>query len=114
MVTPWNYPLLQVAYKVAPAIAAGNTFVLKQAELTPHTAMLLMAVTKELGLPDGVANLITGAGAACGNPLSTNPDVDMVSFTGGMQTGKLIARNAAETGTSSLPTPTSTLPSTTR
>lgn len=97
MVTPWNYPLLQVAYKVAPAIAAGNTFVLKQAELTPHTAMLLMAVTKELGLPDGVANLITGAGANCGNPLSTHPDVDMVSFTGGLQTGKLIARNAAET-----------------
>ncbi|WP_018019154.1 aldehyde dehydrogenase family protein [Corynebacterium ciconiae] len=97
LITPWNYPLLQVAWKVAPALAAGNSFVLKPAELTPHTAMLLMAVLREQGLPDGVANLVTGAGATCGNPLSQSPDVDMVSFTGGLQTGKLIARNAAET-----------------
>lgn len=97
LITPWNYPLLQVSWKVAPAIAAGNTFVLKQAELTPHTAMLLMAVLRDAGLPDGVANLITGAGANCGNPLSQHPDVDMVSFTGGLVTGKLIAKNAAET-----------------
>lgn len=97
LITPWNYPLLQVSWKVAPALAAGNAFVLKQAELTPHTAMLLMAVLRAAGLPDGVANLITGAGAACGNPLSQHPDVDMVSFTGGLKTGKLIAKNAAET-----------------
>lgn len=97
LITPWNYPLLQVSWKVAPAIAAGNTFVLKQAELTPHTAMLLMAAFEEAGLPAGVANLITGAGANCGNPLSTHPDVDMVSFTGGLETGKLIAKNAAGT-----------------
>ncbi|KAB3523322.1 aldehyde dehydrogenase family protein [Corynebacterium zhongnanshanii] len=97
LITPWNYPLLQVAWKVAPALAAGNAFVLKQAELTPHTAMLLMAVLEEVGVPAGVANLITGAGARCGNPLSTHPDVDMVSFTGGLATGKIIARNAAET-----------------
>ncbi|GAB3946150.1 aldehyde dehydrogenase family protein [Corynebacterium tapiri] len=97
LITPWNYPLLQVSWKVAPAIAAGNTFVLKQAELTPHTAMLLMRVFKDAGLPDGVANLITGAGAECGNPLSTHEDVDMVSFTGGLETGRIIARNAAET-----------------
>ncbi|MDO5032591.1 aldehyde dehydrogenase family protein [Corynebacterium sp.] len=97
LITPWNYPLLQVSWKVAPALAAGNSFVLKQAELTPHTAMLLMAVLKECGLPDGVGNLITGAGARCGNPLSQHPDVDMVSFTGGLATGKIIARNAAET-----------------
>lgn len=97
LITPWNYPLLQVAWKVAPALAAGNTFVLKQAELTPHTAMMLMGVLQEAGLPDGVANLITGAGADCGNPLSTSPDVDMVSFTGGLVTGKVIAKNAAET-----------------
>lgn len=96
LITPWNYPLLQVSWKVAPALAAGNSFVLKQAELTPHTAMLLMAVLDELGLPAGVGNLITGAGANCGNPLSESPDVDMVSFTGGLQTGRLIARNAAE------------------
>ena len=97
LITPWNYPLLQVAWKVAPALAAGNTFVLKQAELTPHTAMLLMAVLREVGLPDGVANLITGAGASCGNPLSQSPDVDMVSFTGGLVTGRIIAANAAAT-----------------
>lgn len=97
LITPWNYPLLQVAWKVAPALAAGNTFVLKQAELTPHTAMLLMSVLEEAGVPAGVANLITGAGANCGNPLSQHPDVDMVSFTGGLVTGKLIAKNAAET-----------------
>ena len=97
LITPWNYPLLQVAWKVAPALAAGNTFVLKQAELTPHTAMLLMSVLAEAGVPAGVANLITGAGARCGNPLSQDPRVDMVSFTGGLVTGKLIAKNAAET-----------------
>ena len=97
LITPWNYPLLQVSWKVGPALAAGNTFVLKQAELTPHTAMLLMAALKECGLPDGVGNLITGAGANCGNPLSQHPDVDMVSFTGGLVTGKIIAKNAAET-----------------
>ncbi|WP_448855452.1 aldehyde dehydrogenase family protein [Corynebacterium camporealensis] len=97
LITPWNYPLLQVSWKVAPALAAGNSFVLKQAELTPHTAMLLMSALQEAGLPDGVANLITGAGAECGNPLSQHPEVDMVSFTGGLATGKIIARNAAET-----------------
>lgn len=95
LITPWNYPLLQVSWKVAPALAAGNTFVLKQAELTPHTAILLMAIFNELGLPEGVANLITGAGATCGNPLSQSPDVDMVSFTGGLETGRIIAKNAA-------------------
>ena len=97
LITPWNYPLLQVSWKVAPALAAGNTFVLKQAELTPHTAMMLMTVLAEAGVPAGVANLITGAGASCGTPLSTSPLVDMVSFTGGLVTGRLIARNAADT-----------------
>ncbi|MFW9033823.1 aldehyde dehydrogenase family protein [Corynebacterium striatum] len=97
LITPWNYPLLQVSWKVAPALAAGNSFVLKQAELTPHTAMLLMVGLKQAGLPDGVGNLITGAGANCGNPLSQHPEVDMVSFTGGLATGKIIAKNAAET-----------------
>ena len=96
LITPWNYPLLQVSWKVAPALAAGNSFVLKQAELTPHTAMMLLSILKEAGLPDGVGNLITGAGASCGNPLSQHPDVDMVSFTGGLVTGRLIAKNAAE------------------
>jgi betaine-aldehyde dehydrogenase len=97
MITPWNYPLLQVAWKVAPALAAGNTFVLKPAELTPHTAILLMDVLDELGLPAGVANLVLGAGAEAGAPLSSHPDVDLVSFTGGLVTGRKIAAAAAAT-----------------
>jgi len=97
LITPWNYPLLQAAWKIAPALAAGNTFVLKPAELTPHTAILMMDVLDELGLPAGVANLVLGAGAAAGGPLSTHPDVDMVSFTGGLVTGRLLAANAAAT-----------------
>ncbi|MCP3426431.1 aldehyde dehydrogenase family protein [Rothia sp. AR01] len=97
MITPWNYPLLQVAWKVAPALAAGNTFVLKPAELTPHTAILLLDVLDELGLPAGVANLVLGAGAEAGAPLSSHPDVDMVSFTGGLVTGHKIAAAAAAT-----------------
>ncbi|SQC37536.1 Betaine aldehyde dehydrogenase [Rothia kristinae] len=97
MITPWNYPLLQVAWKVAPALAAGNTFVLKPAELTPHTAILLMDVLDKLGLPAGVANLVLGAGAEAGAPLSTHPDVDLVSFTGGLVTGRKIAESAAAT-----------------
>ncbi|MBV7296044.1 aldehyde dehydrogenase family protein [Corynebacterium sp. TAE3-ERU12] len=97
LITPWNYPLLQVAWKVAPAIAAGCTFVLKPAELTPHTAILLMQVLVEAGLPDGAGNLVTGAGANAGAPLSEDPRVDMVSFTGGLVTGRAIAAEAAKT-----------------
>ena len=97
LITPWNYPLLQAAWKVAPALAAGNTFVLKPAELTPHTAILLMQVLDDLDVPAGVANLVLGAGASAGAPLSEHPDVDLVSFTGGLATGKIIAREAAAT-----------------
>ncbi|MDF0532254.1 aldehyde dehydrogenase family protein [Tsukamurella sp. 8F] len=97
LITPWNYPLLQAAWKVAPAIAAGDTFVLKPSELTPHTSILLVRLMDDLGLPAGVANLVLGAGATAGAPLSTHPDVDLVSFTGGLATGRLIARSAADT-----------------
>ncbi|AZZ79863.1 betaine-aldehyde dehydrogenase [Gordonia alkanivorans] len=97
LITPWNYPLLQAAWKVAPALAAGNTFVLKPAELTPHTSILLLEVLDGLGLPAGVANLVLGAGADAGAPLSSHPDVDLVSFTGGLVTGRVIAREAAAT-----------------
>ncbi|KAA9153334.1 aldehyde dehydrogenase family protein [Amycolatopsis acidicola] len=97
LITPWNYPLLQVAWKVAPALAAGNTFVLKPSELTPNTAILLMRTLTEAGLPAGVANLVLGAGAEAGAPLSEHPGVDMVSFTGGLATGKRIAAAAAAT-----------------
>lgn len=97
LITPWNYPLLQAAWKIAPALAAGNTFVLKPAELTPHSAILMMSVLDDLGVPPGVANLVLGAGASAGAPLSSHPDVDLVSFTGGLATGKIIAREAAAT-----------------
>lgn len=97
LITPWNYPLLQTAWKVAPALAAGNTFVLKPSELTPHTAILLMGLLKEAGLPDGAANLVLGAGATAGAPLSTDERVDLVSFTGGLITGRRIMAAAAPT-----------------
>ncbi|GAB2474966.1 aldehyde dehydrogenase family protein [Jatrophihabitans fulvus] len=97
LITPWNYPLLQTAWKVAPALVAGNTFVLKPSELTPSTAILLMKALAEAGLPDGVANLVLGAGAVVGAPLADDPRVDLVSFTGGLDTGRTIAAAAAAT-----------------
>jgi len=97
LITPWNYPLLQTSWKVAPALAAGNTFVLKPSELTPSTAILLMRTLQEAALPDGVANLVLGAGAEAGAPLSDHPDVDMVSFTGGLVTGRRVMAAAAAT-----------------
>ena len=97
LITPWNYPLLQTSWKVAPCLAAGNTFVLKPSELTPSTAILLMHVLAEAGLPDGVANLMLGAGAEAGAPLAEHPDVDLVSFTGGLVTGRTVMAAAAVT-----------------
>ncbi|MFG1822784.1 aldehyde dehydrogenase family protein [Microbispora bryophytorum] len=97
LITPWNYPLLQTSWKVAPALAAGNTFVLKPSELTPSTAILLMRLLEEAGLPPGVANLVLGAGPEAGAPLAEHPDVDMVSFTGGLATGRRIMASAAQT-----------------
>lgn len=97
LIAPWNYPLLQAAWKIAPALAAGCSFVLKPSELTPHTAVLMLDVLDGLGLPRGVANLVLGAGPVVGAPLSEHPDVDMVSFTGGLETGKRIAASAAAT-----------------
>ncbi|MYT38653.1 aldehyde dehydrogenase family protein [Streptomyces sp. SID8356] len=97
LITPWNYPLLQTAWKVAPALAAGNTFVLKPSELTPHTAVLLMGLLVEAELPEGVANLVLGTGAAVGAPLTEDPRVDMVSFTGGLATGRAVMAAAGPT-----------------
>ncbi|RYI23874.1 aldehyde dehydrogenase family protein [Dermacoccus sp. 147Ba] len=97
LITPWNYPLLQTAWKIAPAIAAGNTFVLKPAELTPQSSMWLMDALAEAGLPAGVANLVTGPGATVGSEMTTNEDVDLVSFTGGLVTGRAIMAAAAPT-----------------
>ena len=97
LITPWNYPLLQASWKVAPALLAGNTFVLKPSELTPSTAMLLMDTLAEAGLPPGVANLVTGTGRDVGAVLTEHPDVDLVSFTGGLETGRAIMAAAAPT-----------------
>jgi len=97
LITPWNYPLLQVAWKVAPCLAAGNTFVLKPSELTPHSAIHLMKLLDEAGLPAGVANLVLGDGANAGALLSEDPRVDLVSFTGGLATGKRIMATASGT-----------------
>lgn len=97
LITPWNYPLLQTSWKVAPALAAGNTFVLKPSELSPSTAILLLRYLAEAGLPPGVGNLVLGAGPTAGAPLSTHPAVDLVSFTGGLQTGRHLMAQAAPT-----------------
>ncbi|SDS06569.1 aldehyde dehydrogenase family protein [Microlunatus soli] len=97
LISPWNYPLLQAAWKIAPALAAGNTFVLKPSELTPHTAIMIIELLTEVGVPAGVANLVLGAGPVAGAPLSEHEDVDLVSFTGGLATGKIIAASAAAT-----------------
>ena len=97
LITPWNYPLLQTSWKVAPALAAGNTFVLKPSELTPATAVHLMRLLEEAGVPAGVANLVIGAGGGVGAALVEDPRVDLVSFTGGVATGKRIMAAASET-----------------
>ncbi|SDD84726.1 aldehyde dehydrogenase family protein [Nocardioides lianchengensis] len=97
LITPWNYPLLQTAWKVAPCLATGNTFVLKPSELTPSTALWLMDALTEAGLPSGVANLVPGDGPGVGAPLTEHPGVDLVSFTGGLATGKRVMAAAAGT-----------------
>ena len=97
LITPWNYPLLQASWKVAPALLAGNTLVLKPSELTPSTAILLMDTLTEAGVPAGVANLVTGSGPEVGSVLTSDPRVDMVSFTGGLATGKAIMVAGAAT-----------------
>lgn len=97
LIGPWNYPLLQASWKVAPALVAGCSFILKPSELTPSSATALFQLLDEAGTPRGVANLVLGAGAVVGAPLTSDPRVDMVSFTGGLVTGKAIMRTAADT-----------------
>ncbi|MGC4869748.1 aldehyde dehydrogenase family protein [Micromonospora sp. DT53] len=95
-ITPWNYPLHQVMAKLAPALAAGCTVVLKPSELTPLTAYLLFDAVTEAGLPPGVLNLVPGTGPVVGEALAGHPDVDLVSFTGSTATGTRIMRLAAD------------------
>ncbi|WP_330328783.1 aldehyde dehydrogenase family protein [Streptomyces sp. NBC_00536] len=97
LITPWNYPLLQASWKVAPALAAGNTFVIKPSELTPLSTVVLIELLLEAGLPEGVANIVTGAGDPVGARLAAHPDVDLVSFTGGLDSGTKVAHAAADT-----------------
>jgi betaine-aldehyde dehydrogenase len=97
LIGPWNYPLLQASWKVAPALVAGCSFILKPSELTPSSAVILMRILDEAGLPKGVANLILGSGAAVGATLTSDPRVDMVSFTGGLLTGQKIMSAASAT-----------------
>jgi betaine-aldehyde dehydrogenase len=96
LIAPWNYPLLQMSWKVAPALAAGNTVVLKPSEVTPLTTVALVEALEKAGTPAGVVNLVLGAGASVGSALVTAPEVDLVSFTGGLATGRAIMRAAAE------------------
>jgi aldehyde dehydrogenase (NAD+) len=96
-IVPWNFPLLMAAWKLAPALATGNTVVLKPAETTPLTALLLAEVIQEAELPPGVVNIVTGAGAT-GAALVEHEDVDKLAFTGSTEVGKIIKRSTAGTG----------------
>jgi aldehyde dehydrogenase (NAD+) len=95
-VVPWNFPLLMLAWKIAPALACGNTVVLKPAETTPLTAMLFAEICQQADLPPGVVNIVTGAGDT-GHSLVAHPDVDKVAFTGSTEVGRSIARTVAGT-----------------
>lgn len=95
LIVPWNFPLLMSAWKIAPALAAGNTIVYKPAEVTPVTAFKLFEILEEVGLPKGVANMVLGQGAIIGQTISESHDVDMVSFTGSTEIGRGIMRAAA-------------------
>ena len=96
-IIPWNFPLLMLAWKIAPALATGNTVVLKPAETTPLTAMAFASICDQVGLPSGVVNIVTGAGAT-GAALVRHPDVQKVAFTGSTEVGKDIQRAVAGTG----------------
>jgi betaine-aldehyde dehydrogenase len=95
-IIPWNYPLLMAAWKVAPALAAGCTAVLKPSELTPLTALELARIAHEAGLPAGVLNVVTGTGSAAGQPLAQHPAVRKLAFTGSVPTGASVMAAAPQ------------------
>ncbi|WP_025898382.1 aldehyde dehydrogenase family protein [Sneathiella glossodoripedis] len=97
LITPWNWPMNQVTLKVIPAIATGNTVVLKPSEIAPLSSLLFAEMMDEAGFPAGVFNLVNGDGAGVGTQLSGHPDVDMISFTGSTRAGIAISKNAADT-----------------
>ncbi|SDC41146.1 betaine-aldehyde dehydrogenase [Terribacillus halophilus] len=94
-ITPWNYPLLQASWKLAPALATGNTLIMKPSEITPLTTIKVFELMEEAGFPAGVVNLVLGAGDTVGAELANNTDVDLISFTGGVATGKKIMQAAS-------------------
>src|SRR5438874_6850480 len=96
-ITPWNYPLHQIANKVAPALAAGCTVVLKPSEVTRLNAFILAEIIDDAGLPAGVFNLVTGTGPVVGEAIAAHPDIDMVSFTGSTRAGKRVSELASQT-----------------
>ncbi|MEP7131920.1 MAG: aldehyde dehydrogenase family protein, partial [Acidobacteriota bacterium] len=96
-ITPWNFPLLQAMWKIAPALALGNTVVLKPASVTPLTALLFAELLTEAGLPPGAFNVVPGPGATVGAAMAEHPGIDKISFTGETETGKSILRAAAGT-----------------
>ena len=97
LITPWNWPINQIALKVIPAFVTGCTMILKPSEMAPLSAMLFAEMIHEAGFPSGVFNLVNGDGLGVGTQISSHPDIDMVSFTGSTRAGKLISKNAADT-----------------
>src|ERR671916_2409987 len=97
LIVPWNFPLQIASWKMAPALAAGNTFVLKPAEVTPLTALELERIAPEAGLPEGVMNVVAGPGSLCGQRLVEHPDVAKIAFTGSTEVGRKIMAGAATT-----------------
>jgi betaine-aldehyde dehydrogenase len=95
LIAPWNYPLLQLSWKIAPALAAGNTAVMKPAQVTPLAAIHLTRLLEEAGTPPGVVNLVLGPGGRVGQALADSPDVDLISLTGGLEAGRALLRGAA-------------------
>ncbi len=94
-IAPWNYPLLQAAWKLAPALAAGNTLIIKPSEITPLTTVKVTELIEEAGIPSGVVNLVLGSGAATGQKLAESSQVDLISFTGGIETGRKVMTAAS-------------------
>ncbi len=97
LITPWNWPINQIALKVIPAFATGCTMILKPSEIAPLSAMLFAEMIHDAGFPPGVFNLVNGDGAGVGTQISVHPDINMISFTGSTRAGKLISKNAADT-----------------
>ena len=97
LITPWNWPINQIALKVIPAFASGCTMILKPSEIAPISAMLFAEMIDEAGFPSGVFNLVNGDGVGVGSHISNHPDIDMISFTGSTRAGRLISKNASET-----------------